>query len=340
MEYFDNIIGQEHIKKHMLAAVHHENPSHAYLLSGEKGSGKKMLAEAFASALQCEGEQEEKPCGKCLSCMQMMTGNHPDVIYVRHEKPNVISVDEVRRQLNQDVGIKPYRAKWKIYIVDEAEKMNVQAQNAVLKTLEEPPDYAVILLLTANADSMLETIKSRCVSLAVRPVQDDVIKRFLMKKVQMPDYQAGICSAFARGNVGRALKLSSSREFEESREETVALLKSLKQKSLSDLAAVAKKKVEKDADPGSFLELLQLWYRDILLYKATNSAKHLIFTGEVQYIKKMASACSFEGLNRILDAITQTADRLSSNVNAELSMEWLLLTCRDEQAGAKQMSRA
>ncbi len=334
MEYFDNIIGQEHIKTHMLAAVRHENPSHAYLLSGEKGSGKKMLAEAFASALQCEGGPGEKPCGRCLSCMQMMTGNHPDVIYVRHEKPNVISVDEIRRQLNQDAGVKPYRSRWKIYIVDEAEKMNVQAQNAALKTLEEPPDYAVILLLTANADSMLETIKSRCMTLAIRPVREDALKRYLMQKAQLPDYQANLCEAFARGNVGRALLLASSPEFEESREETVALLKSLKQKSVNDLAAAAKKKTEKGADPGAFLELLQLWYRDVLLYKSTNSVKHLIFTGEVQYIKKTAAECTFEGLNRILNAITQAADRLSSNVNAELSMEWLLLTCRDEQAGA------
>ncbi len=333
MEYFDNIIGQEHIKTHMLAAVRHENPSHAYLLCGEKGSGKKMLAEAFASALQCESESEKKPCGKCLSCMQMMTGNHPDVIYVRHEKPNVISVDEIRHQLNQDVGIKPYRSKWKIYIVDEAEKMNVQAQNAALKTLEESPDYAVILLLTANTDSMLETIRSRCVTLAVRPVREDVLKRYLMQKGKLPDYRASLCTAFARGNVGRALWLSTSQEFEESREETISLLKSLKQKNVNDLAAVAKKKVEKGADPGAFLELLQLWYRDILLYKATKSTKHLIFSGEVQYIKKTAAACSFEGLNRILEAILQTADRISGNVNAELSMEWLLLTCRDEQAG-------
>ncbi|MCD8379632.1 MAG: DNA polymerase III subunit delta' [Lachnospiraceae bacterium] len=340
MEYFDNIIGQEHIKNHMQAAVRHENPSHAYLLSGEKGSGKKMLAEAFASALQCEGEPGEKPCGKCLSCMQMMTGNHPDVIYVRHEKPNVISVDEIRRQLNQDVGIKPYRSKWKIYIVDEAEKMNVQAQNAALKTLEEPPDYAVILLLTANTDSMLETIKSRCVTLAVRPVQEDTLRHYLMRQAKLPDYQAGLCAAFARGNVGRALLLSSSPEFEEDREETVSLLRSMKLKSVNDLAAVARKKVEKGADPAVFLELLQLWYRDVLLYKATNSAKHLIFNGEVQYIKKTAAECSFEGLNRILEAITQTADRLSGNVNAELSMEWLLLTCRDELIGANPTGQA
>lgn len=332
MENFEDILGQQHIKNHMLAAVRHQNPSHAYLLHGERGSGRKMLAKTFASALQCEDPTGNKPCGSCLSCMQMITGNHPDVIYVRHEKPNVISVDEVRRQINQDVDIKPYRSAWKIYIVDEAEKMNVQAQNAVLKTLEEPPAYAVILLLTTNLDSMLETIRSRCVNMATRLVEDEKLQRYLMQKAYLPDYKAGVCTAFARGNVGRALELASSQEFEEVREETVALLRSLKEKSAADLAAIAKKKVEKSQDTSGFLELLQLWYRDVLLYKATGSAKHLIFAGELQYIKKTAAECSFEGLNQILETVLRTADRLGGNVNAELSMEWLLLTCRDSHA--------
>ncbi|MCD8325186.1 MAG: DNA polymerase III subunit delta' [Lachnospiraceae bacterium] len=329
MGNFEDIIGQQHIKNHMLAAVRHQNPSHAYLLYGERGSGRKMLAKAFAKALQCEDPTGNKPCGKCLSCMQMITGNHPDVIYVRHEKPNVISVDEVRRQINQDVDIKPYRSAWKIYIVDEAEKMNVQAQNAVLKTLEEPPSYAVILLITTNLDSMLETIKSRCVNMATRPVEDEKLQRFLMEKELLPDYKASVCTAFARGNVGRALELASSQEFEETREEAISLLRSLGAKSAAELAAVAKKKVDKSQDTSGFLELLQFWYRDVLLYKSTGSAKHLIFTEELQYIRKMAAAYSYEGLNQILDTILRTADRLSGNVNAELSMEWLLLTCRD-----------
>lgn len=105
-----------------------------------------------------------------------MNGNHPDIIYVTHEKPNVISVDNIRQQVNGDIDIKPYSGEYKIYIIDEAEKMNVQAQNALLKTLEEPPAYAVILLLATRAEAMLQTILSRCVVLNIKPVPEDLIR--------------------------------------------------------------------------------------------------------------------------------------------------------------------
>lgn len=115
---------------------------------------------------------------ECHSCKQAAGKNQPDIIYVSHEKPNTISVDDIRTQLNNDIVIKPYSSKHKIYIVDEAEKMNQQAQNALLKTIEEPPAYAVILLLTTNAESFLPTILSRCVTLNLKAVPDEKIKNF------------------------------------------------------------------------------------------------------------------------------------------------------------------
>jgi DNA polymerase-3 subunit delta' len=128
-----------------------------------------MLAESFAMALQCETGKAEA-CMQCRSCHQAMEHNQPDIIYVTHEKPNIISVDDIRHQLNNDIVIKPYSSKFKIYIIDEAEKMNIQAQNALLKTIEEPPAYAVILLLTTNADGFLPTILSRCITLSLKTV--------------------------------------------------------------------------------------------------------------------------------------------------------------------------
>ena len=145
-------------------------------------------------ALQCEtsirnregatGRPEEKlspeilaePCLECHSCKQALGNNQPDIIYLTHEKPNTISVADIREQINHDIEIKPYSSKYKVYIVDEAEKMNQQAQNALLKTIEEPPAYAVILLLTTNADAFLQTIRSRCV-MPVSYTHLDVYKR-------------------------------------------------------------------------------------------------------------------------------------------------------------------
>lgn len=329
MQSFASVIGQEAVKGHLKKSLETGKLSHAYIFYGEKGSGKKLLADLFARTLQCEAGQSE-PCNQCMSCRQARNHNQPDIIYVQHEKPAVISVDEIRRQVNNDIGIKPYSSTRKIYIIDEAEKMNVQAQNALLKTLEEPPAYAVILLLTSNLEALLQTIRSRCVTLTMKPVPDLEIQRYLMHKVQIPDYQASICAAFARGNVGRAAELAVSSEFEELKEEVLQLLKGLSDKTLSELAAFAKTKADKNSNTEGFLELLQMWYRDVLLYKATGSSQGLIFGEELQYIKRMSVRSTYEGLNRILGAIEEARSRLKSNVNAELTLEWLLLVCGEE----------
>ena len=212
MAGFSDIIGHNQIVDHLKNAIRMGKVSHAYILNGESSAGKMMLAEAFAMALQCESGNDES-CMNCRSCHQAAERNQPDIIYLTHEKPNVISVDDIRHQLNNDIVIKPYSSKYKIYIVDEAEKMNVQAQNALLKTIEEPPAYGVILLLTTNADAFLPTILSRCITLNLKSVNEDLIKDYLMKKYQIPDYQADVCAAFAQGNVGKAIKLASSESF-------------------------------------------------------------------------------------------------------------------------------
>lgn len=328
MQSFANMIGQAAVKDHLKKSLQTAKVSHAYIFYGEKGSGKKTLADLFARALQCEAGKDE-PCNQCVSCRQALNRNQPDIIYVQHEKLNIISVDEIRRQVNNSIAIKPYSSERKVYIIDEAEKMNVQAQNALLKTLEEPPAYAVIILLTTNQEALLQTIRSRCVTLTMKPVSDMEIQRYLMREEQVPDYKAGICAAFARGNVGRARELVVSTEFDELKDETLQLLQQLPDKTLSDLAAFAKTKADKNSNTEAFLELLQMWYRDVLLYKATGSAGHLIFGEEVTHIKKMALKSTYEGLNRMLNAIEEARTRLAGNVNAELTLEWLLLVAQE-----------
>ena len=159
MLVFKDILGHEQIKEHFQNAVRTGSVSHAYILSGEAGMGRKSLANAFALSLLCEKGLPD-PCMKCHACRQVLSGNHPDLIYVTHEKPASIGVDDIRRQINDTILIRPYSSYYKIYIVDEAEKMTVQAQNALLKTIEEPPSYGIILLLATNPDVFLPTILS------------------------------------------------------------------------------------------------------------------------------------------------------------------------------------
>ena len=140
MASFKDIIGQEQLVEHFQNAIKTGKVAHAYIINGERSSGKEFVAKVFATALQCESEGE-KPCGECHSCKQALTQNQPDIIHVLHEKPNTIGVEDIRNKINNDIGIKPYSSPYKIYIMNEGEKMTVQAQNALLKTLEEPPAY-------------------------------------------------------------------------------------------------------------------------------------------------------------------------------------------------------
>lgn len=327
-ERWEDVVGQTKLTDNLRNALKYNKISHAYLLQGEKRSGKRMIADIFARALQCEHDGD-KPCNECRSCRQAINGNHPDIIYVEHEKPNVISVDNVRTQINGDIAIKPYSGPHKIYIVDEAEKMNTQAQNALLKTLEEPPEYAVILLLSTSADAMLPTILSRCVVMDIKPVADDVIKHFLMEKMQIPDYRAGICASFARGNVGRAMELASNEEFDKLKNEVLSVMKGIDDLEVNQMAAAVKRMNEEKFDTTDYLDLCFIWYRDVLLYKACGEQAPLIFKEERLYIRRAAGRYGYERLNRVIMAIEQARNRLKANVNAELTMELLFMEMKE-----------
>lgn len=328
MAGFSDIIGHNQIVEHLKNAIRMEKISHAYILNGESNSGKMMLAEAFATALQCESGDAE-PCMNCRSCHQAAEHNQPDIIYVSHEKPNIISVDDIRHQINNDIVIKPYSSKYKIYIVDEAEKMNTQAQNALLKTIEEPPAYGIILLLTTNADAFLPTILSRCITLNLKSVNEDLIKDHLMKKYQIPDYQADICAAFAQGNVGKAIQLASSGEFNELKASALSLVKRIDDLDLYELNDCIKQINDFKLKIQEYFDLLTLWFRDVLYMKATNDVNNLIFKDEVYDIKKQAAKRSYLGIENILQSIEQSRVRLNANVNFDLVIELLLLTIKE-----------
>ena len=264
-----------------------------------------------------------------LFCLQAVGNNHPDIKKITHEKPNIISVDDIRSQLVGDVLIKPYYGPWKIYIINEAEKMNPQAQNALLKTLEEPPAYAVFLILTTNLDALLPTILSRCVTLNMKPVEDRLVKKFLMEEVQVPDYKAEVCAAFARGNIGKAKILASSEEFDKIKTEAIALLKHIDEMDISEISKAIKQISEYKVEINDFLDILAIWYRDALMFKATNDANNMIFRDEMQYIKKTASRSTYEGIEIIIESLDKAKQRISANVSFELTMELLLLAIKE-----------
>ncbi len=328
MAGFADVIGHEQTIAHMKKAIDLKKVSHAYIISGEKGSGKKLLAGIFAQTLQCE-RQGSEPCMVCHSCRQALSGNQPDIIRVSHEKPNSISVEDIREQLNGDIQIRPYSSPYKVYIVDEAEKLTPQAQNALLKTIEEPPAYAVILLLTTNVSMLLPTIRSRCVTLELKPVNSRLVKQYLMERLEIPDYRADICTAFAQGNVGKASRLALSANFSEMLEHALHLVQYIDRMEVEGLIGDLKKIDSYKLDIQDYLDLLTVWYRDVLLFKATKDADSLIFTNELGSIQEKARKSSYEGLERIIKALEKAKLRLNANVNFDLTMELLLLTMKE-----------
>lgn len=328
MAGFQDILGHEMIKDHFRKAIENHKVSHAYILAGEEGMGRKSLANAFAMTLLCEKGLKE-PCMECHSCKQMLSDNHPDVIHVTHEKPGSIGVDDIRKQINDTIMIKPYSSYYKIYMVDEAEKMTVQAQNALLKTIEEPPSYAVIILMTTNPDAFLPTILSRCIQLKLKPLRDYVVKGYLVEKLGVPVEKAEVYAAFARGNLGKAIHIASSEEFGELYRAVLTLLKNIKNMDLPALLEFIKKLQEDHLDINECLDFMQLWYRDILMYKVTKDMNLLIFKDEYKTVSEICSHSSYEGLEAVLEAIDKAKVRLDANVNTELALELMLLTMKE-----------
>lgn len=328
MGSFRDIVGHKDIIRYMQSAVKEKKVSHAYIINGERGSGKKLLAELFATTLMCE-KQGIEPCNECHSCKQAESGNHPDIIRVRHEKPNTISVEDVRTQVNNDVQIKPYQGPYKIYIIAEADLMTVQAQNAILKTIEEPPEYAIFLLLTENADKLLPTITSRCVMLKLRNIKDVLIKKYLMETMEIPDYKADVCMAFAQGNIGRAKMLASSEHFNEIYNDAVQLLTYMNEMEHSEIVKAIKRINAYKLEINDYLDIIMIWFRDVLMYKATLDVDKVVFKDQLNAIKERTEKSSYEGIETILESLEKAKARLNANVNFDLVMELLLLTIKE-----------
>ena len=328
MAGLEDILGNEHIVEHFKKAIENNKISHAYIINGEKGMGKRTVAKAFAMTLLCE-EKGTVPCMKCHSCVQALTDNNPDLIMITPDKPTTLSIDHIRQTLVNDVELKPYSNSHKVYIVEDAELMNNAAQNAILKTIEEPPEYAVIILLTTNISALLQTVLSRCVKLDMQPLKKEVVKKYLMEKEKVVDYQADIAVSFAGGNLGKAIELSKSQDFAEMLDEVIQLLRYIKDMQAYEAVAAVKRASEYKFRFTDYIDLMILWFRDVLVYKASQNVNELIFKDEIQTIKKHAAKSSYNGIEHILEAMNKAKLRLKANVNFDVAIEMMFLTIRD-----------
>lgn len=327
MFHFAEIVGHEQIKEHLQTAIRDQKPFHAYIFQGEVGVGKETMAKTFAAGLQCQS-QEDKPCTECVSCRQAESGNQPDIIWVTREKMS-LGVGEIREQLCNTMEIRPFSSPYKIYIVPEAEKMTEEAQNALLKTIEEPPEYGVVILLTSNINELLPTIQSRCLTLEFCPLSTTTVEEFLKSQCQVPDYLAKASAAFAQGNLGKAMRYAKSEDFIQRKDMILSLLRNVDRMDISEMLSVVKDLGTRKDEVRDYIDLMALWYRDVLIFKATKNLNQLLFREESSYISREASNRSYEKIEEILQAFDKAKVRFKANVNFDVTMELMLLSLKE-----------
>ena len=333
----ERALGQNHIYEHFKNAIAAGKLSHAYILHGERGMGKLNIAKEAAKAIQCESNAPEKTdktgeaCGQCKSCHQAESDNQPDIKYVTPAK-KTLGVDDIREQINDDALIKPYGSPYKIYIIPKSDTMTVQAQNALLKTIEEPPSYAIFILLAANTDAFLPTILSRCVMLNAKTVSEGEIVNALKNKFGVGDYDAKVAASFAGGNIGKAEKLISSDSFKDSKDSVTDLIRNVANGGMDVIAKTVKDlndyKDDKEALK-DYLDMIRVWFGDVLKFKTTKDDSELVFQESLVEIKQLADHVSFENINGILDEIEKAEERTKSNVGFDSNMEVMLLGIKE-----------
>ena len=243
-----------------------------------------------------------------------------------------MGVDDIREQINDDALIKPYGSPYKIYIIPKSDTMTVQAQNALLKTIEEPPSYAIFILLAANTDAFLPTILSRCVMLNAKTVSEGEIVNELKSKFGVGDYDAKVAASFAGGNIGKAEKLISSDSFKDSKDSVTDLIRNVANGGMDVIAKTVKDlndyKDDKEALK-DYLDMIRVWFGDVLKFKTTKDDSELVFQESLVEIKQLADHVSFENINGILDEIEKAEERTKSNVGFDSNMEVMLLGIKE-----------
>lgn len=320
----DFILGNEKIRHHLRESIIKQSISHAYILAGDKGIGKSKIAREFAMELICE---KHTGCGECPACRRFLADAYPDFFYMDAEGKETIGIDRIRENIVNDVSIRPYHGKVKIYIIDEADKMTVGAQNALLKTIEEPPEYVVILLLVRNISLLLETIRSRCIKLLLSAVSNDRIKRWLVEKGTSEDL-ATVVASYSNGAPGIAKAMAESEDFAAMYNQNVEFLKKISEASINDILLFIEELKKRTGGFKDFINFLRLWYRDICILKLTKKIDNLVFIREESIILRLSREYTLKKINSIIDLIDETETRLNSNVSGDTVMELLFIGLR------------
>lgn len=302
--------------------------AHAYLFCGPEGVGKKLVALEFAKLINCaEPGQDGGDCG-CLSCSKTERGLNPDIRLFDYPDEKTIKVGHVREDIENAVHLSPYENPYKVFIIDGAERMNFNAQNAFLKTLEEPPRNSVIILITPLADLLIPTVRSRCQAVVFQPLPEEEVRRFLESE-KPEEKNPGLVSRISGGSIGKAM--GTDEDYMRKRTEYLlcaANVDAKKPLTLFDSVEKMRKEI-KGGGPGELgtvFDVLSSWVRDAIVLKTSGDGEKITNVDMSGRIGEYAEKRDIGELLGKFRALEETMERISSNnANVEVSLENLLL---------------
>lgn len=318
-----NVYGHDWAVDHLRRGIAHDRIRQAYLIAGEESVGKETLARAFAMTLNCTNP-EVQPCGECSSCKRIVSGNHPDVMYSEREsETSPLKIEEIRNVI-QRLALKPFEARYRIAIFRDFDAAQPRAQDALLKTLEEPAPHAILILLTRSLEAILPTITSRSQVIHLRPAPIQVVETLLRERYQVDDGQAALLARVSGGRIGWALRALQSPDLLDQREQALKLLEDalgMNRARRFDLAGDLAK------DKAALVTLLELWqtyWRDALLL-TEHSGLDVTNVDHAAALEALSENYSSDVMLSALNATRGTLRILNSNANTRLALEVMML---------------
>ena len=325
---FPQIIGHEPQKEFLRNSVRKNRISHAYLFSGPEGVGKKLVAIDFAKLINCVEDGAENLDCECTSCVKTEKGLNPDVLVFGYPGEKTIKVDHVRQDIERLIHLAPYENPYKVFIIDGAQRMNFNAQNAFLKTLEEPPPNSVIILITTLADLLMPTIRSRCQSVVFQPLETGQVKEFLEKEKPGND-DSELVSRISGGSISRAL--NTDEDYLRKRTEYIGCVMDVdRRKPLTLFDSV--ERIQKDIKNGgpeelkTVFDIFSTWLRDSVIMKTSGKKEEIVNNDLIEQLSEYSEKREVSELLGKFAALEETMTRISeNNANVEVSLENLLL---------------
>jgi DNA polymerase-3 subunit delta' len=340
LRYFREILGQDWVVSHLKTARLAGRLSHAYLFLGPGGVGKATTARALAAALNCaQPGADGDACGTCPSCRRMQAGTHPDFLVISPEEGKTQIKIEVIRELRRLTAYPPLGGGWRVVLIKPAEALTVQsdaAANALLKTLEEPPDRHLLVLTARGEAELLPTIVSRCHKLAFAPLPSALIIQELERRRALPRSQAALVAALSGGSLGRALALDPE-ELVRQRDQVLADLAHLNRGTTGVVLEWAQRLTKNRADLNNFLLLAQLWYRDLLLSHFQAPAGLLAHQDLLPALEQARAGSGPAAWFANFAALGTAQRHLQANLNPELTLD--ILGLRLQRQGNPHESR-